>query len=200
MFPTPPRPRPRVSSTGCGTSSHHGPGCGTQSQQPAASDRPRCHRSCGARAETPGPGSAVLQPENRPAGRHPGHRGHHRGRPPVSTRLVRPPRTDLCFPTSPSDSIKSFRKQLARTPSGVICTVTLIERCCGVDGFEAVASDQGWSVDVSGGGVECGELIPDREPVGHFGSSLGRAEQMSLGPKMRGDAAESGQEPLSMAR
>jgi hypothetical protein len=36
--------------------------------------------------------------------------------------------------------------------------------------------DQLWVVGISGGSVEFGNLIPDREAVGHFGSPSGRAE------------------------
>jgi hypothetical protein len=42
--------------------------------------------------------------------------------------------------------------------------------------------DQLRVVGISGGSVERGNLTPDREAVGHFGSPLGRAEQMPSGP------------------
>jgi len=48
-------------------------------------------------------------------------------------------------------------------------------------------------VDTSCGGVERGDLTPNRETVSHFGSPLGRAEQMPPGPKVRRDATESRQ-------
>ena len=61
--------------------------------------------------------------------------------------------------------------------------------------------DQLWVVDISGGGsVERGNLTPDREAVGHFGSPSGRAEQMPSRSKVCRDAAEGGQEPLGMPR
>ena len=50
--------------------------------------------------------------------------------------------------------------------------------------------DQLWVVDISGGSVELGNLTPDREAVGHFGSPSGRAEPMASGPKVCTDAAE----------
>lgn len=53
-------------------------------------------------------------------------------------------------------------------------------------------------VHMSGGSVERGDLTPDREAVGHLGSSLARAEQMPSRPKVCGDAAEGGQESLGM--
>jgi hypothetical protein len=46
-----------------------------------------------------------------------------------------------------------------------------------------VVVDQLWVVGISGGNVEFGNLIPDREAVGHFGSPSGRAEPMASGPK-----------------
>ena len=73
--------------------------------------------------------------------------------------------------------------------------------CSAVVGFGAVVVDQRWLVDISGGGgVERGDLTPDREAVSHFGSPSGRAEQMSSWSKVWGDAAEGGQEPLGMSR
>jgi hypothetical protein len=69
-------------------------------------------------------------------------------------------------------------------------TVTLFENCCGVVGFGAVVVDQLWVVGISGGSVEFGNLIPDREAVGHFGSPSSRAEPMASGPKVCGDPAE----------
>jgi hypothetical protein len=47
-----------------------------------------------------------------------------------------------------------------------------------------VVVDQLWVVGISGGSVEFGNLIADREAVGHFGSPSGRAEPMASGPKM----------------
>jgi hypothetical protein len=78
-------------------------------------------------------------------------------------------------------------------------TVTLIGMCSGAVGFGAVVMDQLWVAAISGGSVERGNLTPDREAFGHFGSPSGRAEQMPSGPKMCGDATEGGQEPLGMA-
>jgi len=79
-------------------------------------------------------------------------------------------------------------------------TVTLIEKCSGAVGFEAVATEHLWVVHISGGSVGRGDLTPDREAVGHLGSPLGRAEQMPSRPEVCGDAAEGGQEPLRMPR
>ena len=79
-------------------------------------------------------------------------------------------------------------------------TVTLIEKCSGAVGFEAVAMEHRWVVHISGGSVGRGDLTPDREAVGHLGSPFGRAEQMPSRPKVCGDAAEGGQEPLRMPR
>jgi hypothetical protein len=70
--------------------------------------------------------------------------------------------------------------------------------CSGAVGFGAVALDQRWVVDSSGGSVELGDLMPDCEAVGHFGSPSGRAEQMSSRSKVCGDATEGRQEPLRM--
>ena len=56
--------------------------------------------------------------------------------------------------------------------------------------------DQLWVVGISGGCVEFGNLILEREAVGHFGSPSGRAEQMASWSKMGGDTAEGRQEPL----
>jgi hypothetical protein len=69
-------------------------------------------------------------------------------------------------------------------------TVTLFENYCGVVGFGAAAVDQLWVVDISGGSVERGDLMPDREAVSHVGSPFGRAEQMASRSKMGGDTAE----------
>ena len=79
-------------------------------------------------------------------------------------------------------------------------TVTLIEKCSGAVGFEAVATEHRWVVHISGGSVGRGDLTPDREAVGHLGSPFGRAEQMPSRPEVCGDAAEGGQEPLRMPR
>ena len=79
-------------------------------------------------------------------------------------------------------------------------TVTLIEKCSGAVGFEAVAMEHRWVVHISGGSVGRGDLTPDREAVGHLGSPLGRAEQRPPRPKVCADAAEGGQEPLRMPR
>ncbi|MGA9356820.1 MAG: hypothetical protein WBW75_02000, partial [Mycobacterium sp.] len=49
-------------------------------------------------------------------------------------------------------------------------TVTLIEKCSGAVGFEAVATEHRWVVHISGGSVGRGDLTPDREAVGHLGS------------------------------
>jgi hypothetical protein len=53
-----------------------------------------------------------------------------------------------------------------------------------------VVVDQLWVVGISGGTVEFGNLIADREAFGHFGSPSGRAEPMASGPKVCGDPAE----------
>jgi hypothetical protein len=53
-------------------------------------------------------------------------------------------------------------------------TVTLIEKCSGAVGFEAVATEHLWVVHISGGSVGRGDLTPDREAVGHLGSPFGR--------------------------
>jgi hypothetical protein len=78
-------------------------------------------------------------------------------------------------------------------------TVTLFENYCGVVGFGAVVMDQLWVAAISGGSVERGNLTPDHEAVGHFGSPSGRAGPMASGPKVCGDPAEGRQEPLGMA-
>jgi hypothetical protein len=41
--------------------------------------------------------------------------------------------------------------------------------------------DQLWVAAISCGSVERGNLTPDREAVGHFGSPSGRAEPMGSG-------------------
>ena len=79
-------------------------------------------------------------------------------------------------------------------------TGTLIEKCSGAVGFEAVATEHRWVVHISGGSLGRGDLTPDREAVGQLGSPFGRAEQMPSRPEVRGDAAEGGQEPLRMPR
>ena len=76
----------------------------------------------------------------------------------------------------------------------------MIGKCSGAVGFEAVATGHRWVVHISGGSVGRGDLTPDREPVGHLGSPLGRAEQLPSRPKVCTDAAEGGQEPLRMPR
>jgi hypothetical protein len=43
--------------------------------------------------------------------------------------------------------------------------------------------DQLWVAAISGGGVERGNLAPDREAAGHFGSPSGCAEPMASGRK-----------------
>ena len=77
-------------------------------------------------------------------------------------------------------------------------TVTLIGIYCGTVGFGAVAIDQPWVVDISGGSVESGDLMPDREAVSHFGSPLSRGKPVPSRSKVRGDPTESRQEPLGM--
>ena len=79
-------------------------------------------------------------------------------------------------------------------------TVTLIEKCSGAVGFEALVTERRWVVHISGGSVGRGDLTPDREAVGHLGPPFGRAEQMPSRPEVCGDAAEGGQEPLRMPR
>src|SRR3984885_5343550 len=94
-----------------------------------------------------------------------------------------------------------FRGPLPPPRSGAsIGTVTLIEKCSGAVGFEAVATEHRWVVHISGGSVGRGDLTPDREAVGHLGSPLGRAEQVPSWAEVCGDAAEGGQEPLRMPR
>jgi hypothetical protein len=46
-------------------------------------------------------------------------------------------------------------------------TVMLFENYCGVGGCGAVAMDQFWVVGISGGSVECNNLIPDCEAFGY---------------------------------
>ena len=48
----------------------------------------------------------------------------------------------------------------------------------------------------------CGgnDFVPDREAGGHLGSPLGCTDQMTTGPKVLPDVAESKQEPLSLPR
>src|SRR6476646_6718434 len=49
--------------------------------------------------------------------------------------------------------------------------------------------------DSGGGrGRRAGDLVPDREAVGHHLSVVGRRQQVPTGPKVRRDAAERGQE------
>ena len=91
----------------------------------------------------------------------------------------------LCFRFS-----LSFREVEDLMLAGGVVTVTLFENCCGVVGFGAVVVDQLWVVGISGGSVEFGNLIEDREAVGHFGSPSGRAEPMASGPTVCGDPAE----------
>src|SRR5271166_5102736 len=79
-------------------------------------------------------------------------------------------------------------------------TVTLIEIYSGAVGFGAVAMDQPWVVDISGGSVERRDLMPDREAVSHLGSPFGRAEPVPSRSKVRGDPTEGRQEPLGMPR
>ncbi len=51
--------------------------------------------------------------------------------------------------------------------------------------------------DSGGGrGRRPGDLVLDREAVGHHLSVVGRRQQMPTGPKVRRDAAQRGQEPL----
>jgi hypothetical protein len=85
-------------------------------------------------------------------------------------------------------------------PQAPVGTVTLIEKCSGAVGFEAVATEHRWVVHISGGSVGRGDLTPDREAVGHLGSPFGRAEQMPSRPEVCGNAAEGGQEPLRLPR
>src|SRR3984885_9340001 len=92
-----------------------------------------------------------------------------------------------------------FRGPLPPPRSGAsIGTLTLIEKCSGAVGFEAVATEHRWVVHISGGSVRGGDLTPDREAVGDLGSPFGRAEQMPSRPKVCTDVAEGGQEPLRM--
>ena len=56
--------------------------------------------------------------------------------------------------------------------------------------------DQSGVVGLSGGRAERGNLTPGREAFSHFGSPLGCAEPVPSRPKVSGDAAERGQEPL----
>ena len=46
----------------------------------------------------------------------------------------------------------------------------------------------------------CGgnDFVPDREAGGHLGSPLGCTDQMTTGPKVLPDVAESKEEPLSL--
>src|ERR1700733_7477777 len=54
-----------------------------------------------------------------------------------------------------------FRGPLPPPRSGAsIGTVTLIEKCSGAVGFEAVATDHRWVVHISGGSVGRGDLTP----------------------------------------
>src|ERR1700740_2293668 len=69
-------------------------------------------------------------------------------------------------------------------------TVTLIEKCSGAVGSEAVATEHRWVVHISGGSVGRGDLTPDREAVGQLGSPFGRAEAMPARPEGWGEAAE----------
>lgn len=69
-------------------------------------------------------------------------------------------------------------------------TVTLIGMCSGAVGFGAVAMKQCWVVHISGGSVERGDLMPDREAFSHFGSPIGGAEPMPSRSKMCGDPTE----------
>jgi len=75
-------------------------------------------------------------------------------------------------------------------PRGAAGAVMLVGIHGGAVGFGAVAMDQLWVVDISGGSVERGDLIPDREADSHFGSPFGCAEQVASWSKVCGDAAE----------
>jgi len=84
----------------------------------------------------------------------------------------------------------SYRAAVQRTQHG---TVTLIEMCSGAVSFRAVAMDQLWVVEISGGSiyrVERGNLTPGREAFSHLGSPLGCAEPVPSRPKVSGDAAK----------
>ncbi len=50
-------------------------------------------------------------------------------------------------------------------------TVTLVELYSGAVAFNAVTIEQS-GVGISGGSVELGDLIPDCEALGHFGSPV----------------------------
>ena len=64
--------------------------------------------------------------------------------------------------------------------------------------FGSAAMDQLWGVDISGRSVERGNLIPDREAIGHHLSVVGRRQQVPTDPEMWRNAAERRQEPLGM--
>jgi hypothetical protein len=77
------------------------------------------------------------------------------------------------------------------SPRSAACgTVTLIEKCSGAVGFEAVATEHVWVVHISGDSVGRGDLTPDREAVGHLGSPFGRAEQIPSRPEVCGDVLQ----------
>jgi len=80
----------------------------------------------------------------------------------------------------------------------VACTVTLIGMSSRAVSFGSAAMDQLWGVDISGGSVERGNLIPDREAIGHHLSVVGRRQQVPTDPEMWRNAAERRQEPLGM--
>jgi hypothetical protein len=77
-------------------------------------------------------------------------------------------------------------------------TIMLVEMYSGAVAFNAVTMERSGVGGISGGSVELGDLIPDREALGHFGSPSGRAEPMPSRPKMWRDAAKGRQEPLGM--
>ena len=65
--------------------------------------------------------------------------------------------------------------------------------CCA-----SVLAERPVPVADSGGGAgrRPGDLVPDREAVGHDLSVVGRRQRVPTGPKVRRDAAERRQEPL----
>ena len=73
----------------------------------------------------------------------------------------------------------------------------LVEIYSGAVSFNSATIERSGVGGISGGSVELGELIPDCEALGHFGSPV-RAEPMPSRPKMRRHAAKGRQELLRM--
>src|SRR6185312_10143800 len=119
---------------------------------------------------------------------------------PRATRSATPA-SSLSVAASSSERLRArwaasagLRQAINRSPG----TVTLIGMSSRAVSFGSAAMDQLWGVDISGGSVERGNLIPDREAIGHHLSVVGRRQQVPTDPEMWRNAAERRQEPLGM--